>query len=255
MRFERKVIDEKRKIVQLTTSDERWYSREVNGKIIYVPSVTWICDHYPKGVAFYKWLANKGWDEAEALKASAADRGSKIHQAIEFLLDGNIVKMASCFNNYDKGVEEELTTQEYEAVMSFVAWFEATKPEIINKEFNVFSLDDTYAGTVDLACRIGNDEWIIDFKTGQNIWPSYELQLSAYAHAIMGNFRLGILQIGYQRNKNRYKFTEVQDKFDLFLAARKIWDNECAGIQPLQKDYPMELKLTTTKEAEHGEVR
>jgi hypothetical protein len=253
MRYERKVIDEKKGIIQITTEDERWYSKDVNGKIIYVPSVTWICDHYPKGIAFYKWLANQGWDEAEALKASAAERGSKIHQAVEELMNGKVIKMDSKFVNRDSGTMEELTSSEYEAVMSFVSWFERVKPVVINKEFNVFSDDNGYAGTVDLACKINGEEWIIDFKSGQSIWPSYELQLSAYKHAIMGDFRLGILQLGYRKNKDKFKFTELEDKFDLFLAAKQIWANECTGQQPPQREYPIELKLIIQKEATDGD--
>jgi hypothetical protein len=253
MKIERRVIDEKKGIICITTEDERFYSRLKGDKLIYAPSITWILDvGYPKGIGFYKWLANKGWDEAEALKSAAADKGSKIHQAIDYLLDGNVVKIESKFTNYEKGIEEELTAQEYEAVISFKTWFDKAKPVIIQKEFTVFSDDDSYAGTVDLVCKIDGEEWIIDYKSGQYIWPSYELQVSAYKHAIMGEFRLGILQIGYQRNKDKFKFTEVQDKFDLFLGARAIWANDNADVQPLQKDYPLEIQLTLNKEVENG---
>jgi hypothetical protein len=217
-------------------------------QLIYVPSVTWILDvGYPKGIGFYKWLANKGWDEAEALKAAAADKGSKIHSAIDFLLDGRTIKIDSRFKNNETGLDEELTAQEYEAVMAFAAWFEKTKPIVLAREITVFAHDDSYAGTVDLVCKINNEEWVIDYKTGQNIWPSYELQVSAYKHALGGEFRLGILQIGYQRNKDKYKFTEVEDKFELFLGARAIWANEHANAQPPQKDYPLEIKLNLTQ--------
>jgi len=68
-------------VMRITTVDERWYSRPVNDKVTglptyeFLPSVTWICESYPKGVAFYKYLANKfSWDEAEALKKAAGER-------------------------------------------------------------------------------------------------------------------------------------------------------------------------------------
>lgn len=243
MRVERRVVDEKRKIIQITTEDERWYSKPEGDKVIYVPSVTWICDHYPKGIAFYKWLAGKGWDETEGIKREAAERGSKIHQAVEVLIKGGVVGIDTTFLNRETNQHETLSADEYEAVMSFTHWWKVTKPEVIQNEYVIFSPQNDYAGTVDLVCRIGSDEWVIDFKTGQNIWPSYELQVSAYARAIMGNFRLGILQLGYKRNTKKYKFTEVQDKFDLFLAAKQIWSNECANIEPLQREFPLELKL------------
>src|SRR5205085_7684493 len=57
--------------------------------------------------------------------------------------------------------------------------------------------------------------------------------------------RLGILQVGYKRNKNqKYKLTEITDKFPLFLAAKLIWANECEGVAPLQKDYPLLVSLS-----------
>ena len=65
-----KTVNEEKKIVQITVEDERWYSKpnpEKEEELIYVPSVTWIASYYPKGERFYKWLASKGWDEAEAL--------------------------------------------------------------------------------------------------------------------------------------------------------------------------------------------
>ena len=230
--------------VQITTVDERWYDRE--GK--FYPSVTWICDYYPKGIAFYKWLAQKGWNEAEAIKTTAGDKGSKVHAAIVDLLDNKEVKIDSKYFSELSNQEEELTPQEYECLMSFVNWFKAVKPKVIAREFAVFNDGYNYAGTVDLLCLIDDKPWIIDFKTGKYIWPSWELQVSAYKYGEMNTgsteeAKLGILQLGYNRNKNKYKFTEIQDKFDLFLAAKSIFESECAKIQPKQLDFPLSLKL------------
>ena len=244
--------------VQLTLPDERWYVRgivdELNNKLEneFVPSVSWISGFYPKGIAFYKWLADKGWNEAEALKSSAGNKGSKIHQAIEDLLKGKEVKMDEKFLNKETLQEEELTVDEYEAIMSFVDWYNETNPEIVGTEQVVFNDEYGYAGTVDLICRIGDQLYIIDFKTGQSIWPEYELQISAYKHAVnlSEDIKLAILQVGYRKNKKLFKFTEIEDKFDLFLSAKNIWQNECANIKPKQKDYPTSLKVVVNKKKE-----
>jgi hypothetical protein len=223
---------------------------------LYVPSVTWIAGHYPKGIEFYKWLANKGWDESQAIKNAAGDKGSKCHYAITDLLNGQTVKMDAKYKNPSTEQDEELTLEEWECLVSFANWFEATKPEIIVNETVVWNDEYGYAGTIDFVCKIGEKYYIIDFKTGQNIWSEYELQLSAYKHAVPQEpeiaaamagkeFKLAILQIGYKRNKAGWKFTEVEDKFPLFLAARQIWQNETAGQKPLQKDYPLALQVTT----------
>jgi hypothetical protein len=90
---------------------------------------------------------------------------------------------------------------------------------------------------------------IIDFKTGQNLWPSYELQIAAYKQALkeggrkVDDVKLAFLQVGYKRNKKGYKFTEVEDKFELFLHAMAICENEVGGVSPKQSEYPLTLKI------------
>jgi ATP-dependent exoDNAse (exonuclease V) beta subunit len=255
-----KVVDEKKGIMQITTVDERWYMRETTEKKTglpqhtFVPSVTWITGHYPKGLAFYKWLAQKGWDEAEAIKQAAGDRGSKVHYAITDLLAGKEITMESKYLNHSIEKEEELNLEEYEALMSFADWFKETKPNIISNEIVVWNDEHGYAGTVDLVAEIADEKWIIDFKTSQYVWPEHELQVSAYKHALEleGEAKLGILQLGYKRNKHAYKFTELEDKFSLFLAAREIWKSENEGVEPKQKDYPLALSLVNKQRSSAG---
>jgi hypothetical protein len=141
-------------------------------------------------------------------------------------------------------MKRELTADEYEALMAGVNWFETTKPKVIHTELTVFSPDNRFAGTVDLVAEIDGDIWIIDFKTGQNIWDSYRIQLNAYKTAI-GNkkARMGILQLGFKRNKKKWFFTEIEDDMELFDAAYTIWQRKCSNISPMQKDYPLKLKL------------
>lgn len=239
-------------ITQITIADERWYLKQTEKDLepIYVPSVTWICSFYPKGIPFYKWLANKGWNEAEAIKSAAGDKGSKVHLAIVDLIDGKEVKMDSMYINPTTEFAEELTLEEYEAIMSFVEWWNINKPTVITKEAIVFNEEYSYAGTVDLICEIEGEKWLIDFKTGQNIWPEHLLQVSAYKHCLehYKDLQLGILQLGYYRNKKNFKFTEVEDKFEVFLSTRNIWKDQTEKIEPKKRDYPVSLKLEILKE-------
>lgn len=256
MKKEFRVVDEKKGIIQITCVDERWYAFESQNKISglpeykFLPSVTWICEYYPKGIAFYKWLASKGWDEAESIKVAAGDKGSKVHYAIGDLLEGKTVEMTSTYNNPTTNIPEELAVEEYECVLSFAAWYELVKPKIIAREFVVVNKKEGYAGTVDILCWILDELYFVDIKSGQYIWPSHKLQISAYSHSPIDHLikteishKLAILQVGYRRNKNRYKFTEIEDKYSQFLAAKTIWANETKGIVPAQKDYPLSIKL------------
>jgi hypothetical protein len=252
MKKEIRQVDEKRGILQVTTVDERWYIRDMKDaktglpKYEYVPSVTWICEHYPKGVAFYKWLASKGWNEAEAIKTAAGDKGSKVHEAIEDLIKGKEISIDAKYMNYSTKKDEELNLEEYECIMSFASWWQEVKPKPLGFEFAVWG--DGYAGTVDLLCSIEGKTWLIDFKTSQYIWPSHELQVSAYKHAmeskdVPANINLAILQLGYRLNEKRFKFTEIEDQYAEFQAAKTIWAKEQKGVEPKQREYPLIVTL------------
>jgi hypothetical protein len=258
-----KEVDEKKGIVQVTIADERWYmrpSKDIEGKPVIqsVPSVTFITGSYPKGVPFYKWLADKGWDESEAIKQAAGNKGSKVHLAIADVLQGKEVRIEAKYPNRD-GVEEELTLEECDCILSFVKWFQEVKPKVLAWETVVFSDMYNYAGTVDFICEVAGETWIIDFKTGQYIWPEYELQLSAYRRTIengenvffgvdVTKIRTAVLQVGYNRNKNGYKFTEIENKFDLFEATQVIWKNQHGKESPDMKNYPIILSPAMSAE-------
>src|SRR3954462_1635790 len=173
--------DEKRGIIQVTIADERWYVKEErDGKtelptLRYVPSVTWIAGHYPKGVQFYKWLAEHGWDESQAIKQAAGDKGSKVHDAISAILRGEEVRIDSKFLNRSTEQEEELTLEECDAIKSFVDWRNEVKPVSIAWDVTIFSSKYGYAGTIDYICEIDGVTYIVDFKTSANVWPEYHM--------------------------------------------------------------------------------
>jgi len=251
-------LDKEKGIMQITIADERWYAKpgvDKNKNPIYkfIPSVTWIAGYYPKGVPFYKWLANKGWNEAEAIKNAAGNKGSKVHQAVELLILGGTVKMEDKLENKETGEMEALTLEEYEAILAFAEWFDIVKPKILAIEKYGINEKENYAGTIDLICEIEGKVWLIDFKTSQHIWPEHIIQVSAYKHSDLGKEhrveKLGILQLGLKKNKiKKYRFTEVEDKFGLFLAAKQIWASENENVEPKVKDYPIEITLPTTED-------
>jgi len=247
-----KIQDTGEVVTQITIADERWYMRPTadgtTGLPSYdaVPSVTWITSHYPKGIGFYKWLANTGWDEAEAIKQAAGDKGSKVHQAAGDLVDGQTIGMEAPYLNRTTGLLEPLSLEEYECLIAFRDWWADAKPTLIAREFVVWG--DGYAGTGDLLCLIDKKPWLLDLKTGQYVWPEHELQVSAYAHALPAAWadpppQLGILQVGYKKNKRGWKLTEVDDQYDLFLSAKAIWKKETEGQSVFKRDYPLAVSL------------
>jgi len=256
-------IDKKKGVYQITTTSERWYTITSKNKETglpeyqFIPSVTWITGYVYKGIGFYKWLAKTGWNEAEAIKEEAGDKGTKVHNAIEQLILGAEVKMEDKYYSKLTEKDEELNPDEYGAILSFQDWFNTTKPEPIMQESTVISKKHNFAGTVDFVGKIDGDIWIVDWKTSQYVWPSMEAQLSAYKRGLqeqgrnVDKVRLAVLQVGYKRNKRGWKFTEVEDQFDeMFLPAQKFWDKDNKNKEPKQVEMPLSLKLDLTKTEE-----
>jgi hypothetical protein len=284
--------DEERGIVQITVADERWYTKPgkdaETGMPVYtpVPSVTWICSFWPKGVGFYKWLADKGWDEAEAAKQAAGDKGSRVHLAIEHILNGEEFRIDTKVADKSRSTEQdaafsELSYEELLCVKSFLDWQRDTAAdyliETLATEITVFSDINGFAGTIDWVVRLtpkpqgknplklgGATPFVVDFKTSKQVWKEHELQVSAYRVALengenpirlknangtegpvidISGLKTAILQVGYERNRAGYKFTEVDDAFPLFKVAHQIWKAEVGDNTPgfTKREFPIVL--------------
>lgn len=268
-----RVVDEKRQIVQATIVDERWYSKKVGeeGTIVSVPSATWIAGCYPKGVGFYMWLAKNGWDESQQIKNDAADKGSKIHYALNDIIEGYEVRIDSKYINHSKERDEELTLEECDAILSFKRFVAQNNPVSIAWDFTMFDPEGKYAGTGDWFCKIGEEYWLIDFKSGQDVWPSHFVQLNIYKDLFRTNrdeitemfpliaeipkdavIKMAVLQVGYRRNKNMFKLTEIEDDMELVEATRTIWKREHGGEKPSMLEYPIVLSEGNKKEEKVG---
>ncbi len=270
MKKEIKTIDEALGIIRITTLDERWYSRQGKNEgtglpeIKFFPSATWIAGHYPKGVQFYKWLAQHGWNESQAIKESAGRRGTLVHKGSEILEANGELPIGYVFIGED-GTDERLGVDELDGLLSFKRWHDATKPRLVANEMTVFGED--YAGTLDRIYEIDGRVWIVDLKTSQQIWEEHKLQISAYSHAEIDLAKLGlsqeqwdarglaVLQLGYRLNKAGFKFTEIEDKYNLFRMARAIWSNENGDAKPKQKDYPLTIRLNASATSAKKETK
>lgn len=226
--------------VRVTTPDERWYLYPKTKE--WLASSSWISSYVPsKELAI--WMAKKGWDEAELIKQEAGARGSRTHKAIEILIGGGEIKHNEALTD-GEGNSNEINVQEYENIISFNDWVKETKPEFLASEKTVFNEELKYAGTLDCIAKIGGITYLIDFKTSANIYLSHEVQLSSYLHADgVKADKTAILQLGYARNKKKFKFTETEDKFNLFLSAYSFWSEENLNKQPKQMEYPISIKL------------
>ncbi len=255
---------------QITTIDSRWYRRAEDNRDF--ASLTWICKYVPKGKHFLKWLADTGWDEAQEIRDAAGEKGSRVHKAIEVLLNGGTVSITDVFPDNEKGELKELSAEEYWAILTFQDWWNdftqntttegrgkdkktvATKADIqiLGIEMTHYNEELGYACTLDLHLLRDGVPYIIDFKTSKGVNLGHEIQLAGISHCDELRdtpHKLCIVQVGYAGNKRGWKLTEIErDRWPLFLAAREFWIAENADKHPQQHEYPNTITLSLTKE-------
>jgi hypothetical protein len=102
-------------------------------------------------------LKGAPWSKANR----AADRGTDIHEYLEYLVNGwEPPELYGEAVRYKRAADE---------------WFDYYQPELVASELTVFH--PKYAGTGDLWCRIGDRLTILDFKTSKGIYDEAALQL------------------------------------------------------------------------------
>ncbi|MHA1972993.1 MAG: PD-(D/E)XK nuclease family protein [Candidatus Hodarchaeales archaeon] len=252
-------------VVRIDWWEEHHYS--IKGKINdTVPSVTKILgDVIAKGYGFDNWLKSVG-PNASYLSRKAADSGSKLHNAFEQLICGSEIDV-------ELGIWEK---DEWKKLQYFYDWYNGLDIEPIAVEQVVYSTKwiaelvegkttiKSLAGTADFICRINGEVWLLDWKTGNAIYDTSEMQLAAYA--VMWNEmvrdgiidaplvkRVGVVHVGSKHKKVVKEkmqgvgvgVTEVdvlKDKAS-FENTVQLW----ARLNPTYKkpivDYPPKFKL------------
>lgn len=145
----------------------------------------------------------------ESGKAKA--RGTDVHKVVEL------------YEMHRKGdvVVPEHMEGYYKALCK---WFDDTEVKIEWHEKTLISHKYQYAGTADLLVKKGKENWLIDIKTGKEIYPEAFLQLSAYKQALEEEGtkvdRIGVLLL---RDTGNYKFEIGVYSLRSFLAAKFLW--------------------------------
>ena len=138
------------------------------------PSVTTIISNIVRKPGLERWresLIRKGIDPTKERK-TAAKLGTDLHGVLEGLLRGN---------------EEVIVSDEIEpAVEGFLRWRRALPLNFLESEVAVYDKENGYAGTIDaIFSKPHSDELIIlDWKSGQTIYPEATIQIAAYNSAL-----------------------------------------------------------------------
>ena len=174
-----------------------WYE-DANGK--QLTGVTTAIDGFRPKPQLTRWAANEAaayavneWDAladkplTERLKDisgapwnkrdKAAALGTDVHAHAERLIKGESVEVAPEQAGY------------VQACADFLRDFQVVE---IASEFLCYDLEHGYAGTADLLAYIGDDVWLLDYKSGKSVYPEAALQLAAYKWATYGVYDAGL---------------------------------------------------------------
>ncbi len=166
-------------IVRVQTEDKRFYKvTKPSGLVSYYPSVTTIL----QGVKIHNsylaaWREEQielyGIEGANSNLSETQRRGTNVHKAIELWNSGKDLDWKA----------DGYTQDEWMRVCKYMLWHEETQPVYEAQEQLVYSDKLGFAGTYDGIVEIDGGRYIIDFKTGKDIYDNYRIQASAYLFA------------------------------------------------------------------------
>lgn len=146
----------------------------------------------------------------------ARDRGSEVHKAIHYWLEGDLDldTLPEMYQGYLAAARRAIDELELEVIAS---------------EQRVFHPVYRYAGTADLIARRAEGVVMIDFKTAFDPPPATALQVAAYAEAwqhmtgeeVSDQWSIGLSSEGRYRLHN---YPLRVPEFDSFLAALSIYN-------------------------------
>jgi hypothetical protein len=197
-------------------------------KVLDKPSLM----YWAKREVYRACLVNPSISEDDAIRApevtsaKACSRGTTVHSLVE-----NYKKGEDYLNNVD-----EFFKPYAKAFDNFVREHQV---EVIENERSVVSTKYGYAGTLDLLARIGPEKkvYLLDIKTGKDVYPEAFIQLSAYKQALheagveVDAMAVVLLKTGPNGNPTgTYKFEQGEPCLKVFLAAMKIWKWKSAEL-------------------------
>lgn len=244
-----KQIDEQ--LNQINFWDERFYT--LDGKNFY-PSVTYILESMPKPYFLMEWIKAMGYN-ADIYMDKAANEGSQVHNAFEDIINGHTV---SCLDQFGKELYDK---EVWMMILKCAEFLNQANPTECQSESQFVSQDYGFAGTIDLTCMIGDQRWMIDLKTSNNIYLSHELQLSAYTKAWNKNHpnkqidRVGILHLKAQTRGERagkiqgrgWQLKDITDvideRWEVFQTVHKLFTQLNPDAQPKNYSLPMSVQI------------
>ena len=221
----------------------------------FFPSVTLILDIIDKGENFKTYLKSNGFN-ANYLLREAMELGQLAHQLTErFDVNPETPILQRTYDANGK-VTYEYDLKAWAMLSRYVDFRKRFPLKMLAIEQVLCSEKLGYGGTVDRICEINGERYLIDIKTGEHLYGTYDYQLMAYKMLWEENFpaypidKLAILHLNADirtMGKNndiqgiKWKlrptvrdWEELKDGWDSTL---KLWKIENPGWKPYFMQY------------------
>jgi predicted RecB family nuclease len=153
---------------------------------------------------------------AYASSAKAADIGTEAHAAVEWFLKG-----------YPEGERPHLSEPAENCFQSWLKWWEKSGLTPVGIETVVHSSIHEYAGRIDVLAEKKGKKYVIDWKTGKDIYPEAHLQNIAYRAALdeMGMKTYGGAMVLLPKDGGAVKVVQARKDItvDHFLSVYRAW--------------------------------
>jgi len=233
---------------QITLPDSRYYRRNGN----FYPSITFVLQMYPKGKQFENWLKQVGF-ASEYIVQKASSDGTKVHEMVEDYLNGKELYFLN------KQEIPQYDPEVWKMFLKFVDFWETVKPTLIETEVHLFSDELKVAGTCDLIVEINGELWLLDLKTSNQVYSTYEIQTAVYSQCYKECYHKDIKHQGIlwlksskrspKKDKMQGKGWEViesersqEENLDIFKILKRLFDIENPNAAPSYESFRTSAK-------------
>lgn len=144
---------------------------------------------------------------------------------------------------------------EWKKLQGFVRWWSENNPKpLIEPESLVYDETIGVSGHPDLVAEIAGRPTIVDYKAGNYLWPSMEIQVEVYGrlveaqHGIKGAMRSLLHLTPRTKQGYSYRTFEPDDvKFNVFEALQAVFHYEHGENGPKAEAVPESLQINVEK--------
>lgn len=235
---------------QVQFIDSRYYTKD---HINWYPGVTTILNVKDKGKQYANWLKSNGFN-ADYLAEKAMQQGSKVHQAIQNLLNGEEVRFGDSSGAF-------YSREEWVMISRFIDFYTEFKPETIAVEEVIVSDNLQFGTQLDYVCKLNGELYYIDHKTGSlydsasmqiaasiQLWNEYHPDMPITKGAVLhlDSAHRGRDKTGKKMQGQGWQLVEIDNiagNWEDFKHLQAIWRRDNPEFKPFNATYPVSYKL------------